>query len=390
MQKECYTELPLSDWSKLPKGNNLRMQNPTQYRFCQDSKSVVPNQSFQSTNQSLAGPPNPKTLVPPVVIAPMDAWDYWSEDYIVPNGINDSTFTEVYQSGYAGDTKCLQNEYMLNPNTLHSQTRPRGAPPQSLCKDVVEGYSGMYPSNYTPTPHQPHHTIEPPTPGDMIDFTYNPNQLLEHNIPSNMPVGQCAQRDVFNEYNENVNTQTIQPGYYMNNQIIEPIQSNMGISFTQQFEPVTVDKNQHGTTIISHDPRIGPNHEEPVPRIPEPATHNVYDPRFSGYGTSYREYTDTMTGQPRFYYDDVDAIRRPNYIARNNVDDAPWAQQYGAIQPIAGSNRELAENKFLTDTIKQRTELQERLMRKYNTQVGWQRRVAPLRRDQGTQSSAKL
>lgn len=389
MRKECFTEIPLQDWTKLPKGNKLKIENPTKYRFCQDGRPIVPNQTFHSTNQALVGPPNPKTQEPTYVIPPAAAWDYWSEDYIVPSGVNDSTFEELFQSGYVGDSQCLQNEYLLNLNTPYSQAYRMEHPippcPQKSLhkKDVMEGYSGMYPSNYTPTPHQPHTQIQPPTPGDMIDFTYNPEQLLEHNIPSNMPVGQCTQQNVFNDYNANINTQIIQPGVYQRNEIIEPIQSNMGITFTQQFEPVSVEKNQYGTTIVSHDPRITPNVEPPTPREPTPAAHNVYDPRLSGYGTSYRSYVDPLTGRPRFYYDDVNAIRQPNYITRNNVDDAPWAPQYGQIQGIMGSNRELAQNKFLTDTLKQRTELQDRLMHKYNTQVGWQRRIAPLRRDQG-------
>ena len=42
---------------------------------------------------------------------------------------------------------------------------------------------------------------------------------------------------------------------------------------------------------------------------------NIYDPRF-GYGTGYRSYIDETTGQPRFYYDDIDAITKPNYIVK--------------------------------------------------------------------------
>ena len=37
-------------------------------------------------------------------------------------------------------------------------------------------------------------------------------------------------------------------------------------------------------------------------------TANVYDPRFTGYGTSYRAYNEPVTGQTRFYYDDVNAM----------------------------------------------------------------------------------
>jgi hypothetical protein len=97
-----------------------------------------------------------------------------------------------------------------------------------------------------------------------------------------------------------------------------------------------------------------------------------------------------MTGQPRFFYDDIDAVRKPNYITRSNIDDAPWAHSYGSVstekQDGSIPNKEyrtLAQDKFLQDTLKQRGELQERLMRKFNTEVAWQRRQFPLRRDMG-------
>ena len=131
-----------------------------------------------------------------------------------------------------------------------------------------------------------------------------------------------------------------------------------------------------------HDPNI----IEPLYTPPEAPTineSNVYDPRFSGYGTSYRAYTDDNIGQTRFYYDDVDAIRMPNYIVRSNIDFAPFADSYG---PIPGGDefgnknnpdiRALANDAFLQSAITQRTSLQESLMRKRNSEM-WQLRKAP-------------
>ena len=62
------------------------------------------------------------------------------------------------------------------------------------------------------------------------------------------------------------------------------------------------------------DPMTGWEPEDEF--VEEPGASNVYDPRFTGYGTSYRTYIEPMTGQPRFYYDDVDAIRKYNYIRK--------------------------------------------------------------------------
>ena len=40
----------------------------------------------------------------------------------------------------------------------------------------------------------------------------------------------------------------IQPGVYTRNEIIEPVDSNIGISFTQQFEPTTCSIDKDGNT----------------------------------------------------------------------------------------------------------------------------------------------
>ena len=190
------------------------------------------------------------------------------------------------------------------------------------------------------------------------------------------------------EFNRNLYTQTIQPDVYTRSQINEPINSNIGISFDQQFPPTTCTTNPVTGVVnyTEHDPRI----MEPVIIEPNPATQtpvpeaNVYDPRFSGYGTSYRAYTDEKLGQPKFYYDDVDAIRMPNYVVRSDIDHQPFADQYGPI-PAGDSQgnkynsivKALANDAWLTDSIQFRTEMQERLMRKRNNEM-WQLRKAPI------------
>lgn len=105
----------------------------------------------------------------------------------------------------------------------------------------------------------------------------------------------------------------------------------------------------------------------------------VYDPRFTGYGSNDRAYEDPTTGQTRFFYDDIDAVRMPNFIARSNVDVFPWAVQYGSDAGVCYGDgyKQLANDTFLDSTLKFRTELQQRLMRKRNAEM-WQQRVAPI------------
>jgi hypothetical protein len=107
------------------------------------------------------------------------------------------------------------------------------------------------------------------------------------------------------------------------------------------------------------------------------SVHNVYDPRFSGYGTQDRSYVDNM-GRPQYFYDDVEAITMPNFVARSNVDVFPWASTYGPdVEKDGDEYRQLANNAFTDSTILFRTELQERLMRKRNAEM-WQRRAFPI------------
>jgi len=211
---------------------------------------------------------------------------------------------------------------------------------------------------------------------------YNPDQV-EVGLPSNFPAGNCEQNPAMKQYNENLFTQIVTPGVYSVNQVNEPINSNIGISFTQQFEPVTAKRTDQGLKYTLHDPRI----IEPAFETPSNAVtakyDNVYDPRFYGYGTSYRSYLEPVTGQTRFMYDDVNAIRMPNYITRSKIDHLPYADHYGPME--AGSEfgnvhnpniRALAQDSWLRDSMQFREDLQQRLMRKTNAE-GWQKRMYP-------------
>lgn len=112
---------------------------------------------------------------------------------------------------------------------------------------------------------------------------------------------------------------------------------------------------------------------EPI-RASEPKYHNVYDPRFYSYGPSDRSYIDSTTEQPRFAYDDVNAVRRQQYISRSKVDSFIDTQD----KNLCDIRDEV--NQHWHDTISDhRDDMMERLMRKRNGEM-WQLRQAPLRR----------
>ena len=75
----------------------------------------------------------------------------------------------------------------------------------------------------------------------------------------------------------------------------------------------------------------------------------------------------------------------PNYITRSNIDFATYADTYGPLQEgskfgnkFHNNIRSLAQDTFLRSSLQQRTELQERLMRKRNNEL-WESRKYPIR-----------
>ena len=442
--------------------------------WCNDEVTVAPNDpNYISINQALAGPPNPKTLIAPVVAPPIADLDSWRANNLVNHShINTENQTDLYLSGYQVSNCCDRINVCMKPvdpldgdvvenysaGTVYEgitqadkpvanvcnpeKFKPIVSPvPSSMypflkgkvvdenCTDIKENFQygqceGRTPLGDNPAPKP----IVSPVPSSMYPFLkgkvvdencveeyqhlntrdayhlskddiirpnepgwvntmcgYNPDQLYEANLPTNLMVGNCDKTPQMKQINKNIFMQNIQPDIYQESEIIEPINSNIGISFTQQFQPTTCsDKDNKGLTFTEHDPRIYKPPEKPI-ELPNNITEaNVYDPRFSGYGTSYRSYNDTNIGQTRFYYDDINAVRMPNYISRSNIDFAKYADKYG---PLENNNRmgnqfnsqirALAQNTFLESSLQQRTELQQRLMRKRNNEL-WQLRKKPI------------
>ena len=365
------------------------------HRFCNDERPLdgpdgaFNNPEWMSVNQKLVGGPNPKTKIPPVITAPSHDLSYWkANNLITHSAINEESQIDVYQSGYQVSSCCAPT-YDCAETCMLAIPTPN---PLTQKTPLRENYSNpkLFSYPFLKTSPENEILVRPNEPGQVnVACGYNPEQLITAGLPTNIPAGNCSQDPVMKQYNENLYTQTIQPGVYTRNQINEPINSNMGISFTQQFPPTTCKSDIWSGEVkyTEHDPRImEPIIEEPnLDTMTAVTEANIYDPRFSGYGTSYRSYTDDNIGQTRFYYDDVDAIRMPNYITRNDIDNQPFADHYGPLpqggargNPKNANIRAMANDAFLQGTIQQRTDLQERLMRKRNSEMH-QLRKYPIR-----------
>lgn len=131
----------------------------------------------------------------------------------------------------------------------------------------------------------------------------------------------------------------------------EPIQSNLGISQVLEFD------NQK----VKDDEKLWI----------DPTRENIYDPRFTGYGTFYRYYWNDEKHGPDYFYKDIDSVSMP-LIHRSKIDVFPWATTSNGEQ-----TRLLANTDFIESSSLFRNEMQDRLMRKRNAEW-WQRRVAPI------------
>ena len=347
-------------------------------RFCNDEVPIdniyntdaVNNPYWISVNQKLAGKANPKTNQQPVITPPSHDLNYWKASNLVSHSaINDECQTDVYRSGYQISNSCPSNK-LIKPDS----------------EQIVEKYQPNKEEFNSPYFKIPINEFTNLTSGQVNTICgYNPKQLQEAGLPTNYATGNCPQNPQMKQYNENLYTQTIQPGILTRSQINEPINSNIGISFTQQFPYTTKQKYNGDIKFTQHDPNTVVSEViEPIfNTIYQPTEANVYDPRFTGYGTSYRSYTDDRLGQTKFYYDDINAIRMPNYIVRSNIDTQPFADKYGSVKDgeekgnkYTSNIRTLVNDAFCQNAIDHRTDISQLLMRKRNNEL-WQLRNAP-------------
>jgi hypothetical protein len=388
----------------------------TQKRFCNDEVKLNYGPDYFSMNQSLAGEPSMKTTIPPIVVAPSHDLSVWKEnDFVTHSSINRETNFDYSRAGYSNGllpTKCKNfcsvcigvctNNCLDQSGTKISKIL-QSSFDQSHKKKSSKNQSASQASTLqAPTLQaRSEKSILRSDLRDEVDVSDHKRQtgsvllpelireMRRNNISENkiqkILDSSSATKNIgtfdSDQRRDNIITQTLQPGVYQKSHVGEPIQSNIGISYTQEFVPTEIDSTSNRIKYTQQNPNnliITPTLRE---EVIEQSFENIYDPRFNGYGTSYRSYVDKLTGRPQFYYDDIDSITMPNYITRSNIDTFPWANTYGPDKIMDDDTnneyRQLANNAFHESAIQFRTELQERLMRKRNAEL-WQRRVAPI------------
>ena len=409
--------------------------NNTDIELSKNNKS----KRWISPNQKLVGKPNPKTQVSPAIIAPIADLDFWKVNNLITfSQINETTNTDLYASGYYSSTCCpnpiapaidvsklvpLDNRIKIptivegfethenyagpletteitsnnSPlNTAESASTNFDSPigladtasnraPPSYNTNIMNNLGNTYSYPYlTSGDNKKIIDVQESGPGWLnLSCGYDPNNI-KNNLPTNFPAGNCTKLNSMNNFNDNIFTNSMQPNTFEKSQIIEPISSNIGISFQQQNAPVTQNIKDNGEVMfVKHDPRLLQPAFQEVGETNAIKEQNVYDGRLTGSGTSYRSYTEPITGQTRFLYDDINSARQGNYLVKSNIDWTNFSDKSGTFPPkFQNGNpnnnniRRLANNAFLNATLRQRTELQERLMQKSNKRR-WQEKMYP-------------
>ena len=329
-----------------------------------NKKKYNPNFLTKTDNNKLIGSPNPKTLVPPIITPRVYDLQYWTmTNNFRPEIINYEKGRYEDESGYK-----VKELMMSNDIPPENYLRPIKVKKKGETKQPNYSFRKMGNNKYK--------TMENFSDDTIHQNTRNKSSVVSEEHFQKEKEGKYNKMNddeyqLFNKdfktnpyfkdkYNPNLFTSTITPGTYHINDRNEPINSLMGVSNEQQFEPSNYETIEPFETVNMS---------------------NTYDPRFNGYGTSYRTYIDENVGQPRFYYDDVNAIKMPNYITRNAIDVTTFGDSYG---PLNSGNEytqnihRMADEDFTDSTINFRTEMMDRLMRKRNAE-SWQQRTFPIR-----------
>lgn len=309
----------------------------------------VNNPDFQTNNGHITGNVNPKTLKAPVIVPHINSFQTWRHNPLtLPSQINHNSQYELYLSGYIPTDQCA-NAFQCHPKVVHEQVDDIQVPTKGNTDKVTEK--------------------KEKTEHEQVDDI---NVKSKNKIPTKENFEMTPSTMVMKDP---TNIQHIQPHVFTSTH--KPyIHSNIGISDTdswRQRHPHTQSRYIENGTIVDSKFHVKP--DKKCTQQNDINTTNVYDPRFTGYGSDKRHYWDSNIGQTRFMYDDVNAVRMPNYITRSKIDFLKYADTYGSLQrsnKTGNQNqnlRSLVHDSYLQNSLQFRNELQERLLRKRNNEL---------------------
>ena len=315
---------------------------------------------------------------------------------------NQPSNSKKEQFNFPSEADSLYNE---DPNKLYQKSYQPNTSDfgQIMDNDILEQQFHNNGANIVPSSSYYNVSNRVP-PGINVQATPVTDQLLQAS-PAYVLTDQY-----FKQPNARLFLQDIQPKLYSYTMDQEPINSNIGISYMPQEPPMVQsqlsdESRKAAYPLISRvDPQLVRKDGTPGQKAnnavrtnwtseysnfqPAPGTINfedIYDPRFNSYGDPYRSYTDINLGQVQYYYSDIDAYKRPNFITRSNVDFVEFTDPMGKIKPYYNRTASLddvrsqVESERTADELFFRQSQMESLMAKRNGEL-WQLREAPLRK----------
>jgi hypothetical protein len=372
---------------------------------------------------------NTKMFIEPLIVPRSLDREVWGYPSTYPSGMNTSTLYEQTESQNFpnGYNQYLPREEMQYINVNQPQNPEQN--PMNFNKKLTPINQVM--NDYTKPLYTSPKSPQPPTKFAQQENYQNMNatKVLNDNLGKNnvssiesvmdikQPVGNYMlpatptymyTEDYFKQPDNKLFLQDVQPNMYSYSVEQTPINANIGITYNPQHPPQFRDQvyndNDDYPVFTRVDPQLvrddgTPGQISQNPRrgawsskysnIDAPAGsvnfEDIYDSRFTSYGDPYRSYSDVNLGQVQYYYSDVDAYRRPNFIIRSNVDFVDYHDPNGKIKPYyersasLADTKDIVENRYDADSLMHREDLMSRQMAKRNAEM-WQLREAPLRK----------
>ncbi len=369
---------------------------------------------------------NPKTFITPTIVPKSHDESTWSAPNYVRSGINklkSSDITELDDNHgnvlHATPYYKKPDKFDKNSNTDKNQSTPQTKEPYSDV-NLQDPGSNNANNQMKGTPigdlfkgesrvrvlknNEFNKAIAAPQQ-EVMGFPY---ETREGVILPLTPTNAYTEKELM-QTPRNLYLQSLGPNEYSYSDVTYPINNNLGISYTPVMPPRVKDQIINSTTYPwSTQPlyhRIDPQlirENQPAGRAQELPTrspysaeytgykpegtidyNNIYDGKFTGYGSPFRSYTDVNTGQVQYYYSDIDAYRQPNFIVRNKVDHVDFKDPMDKVIPeyprevSLDDLKDQVESQWSADQISYREDLMERQMRKRNSEM-YQLRMAPL------------
>jgi hypothetical protein len=291
-----------------------------QNRWC-GCEALSSNGTSETATRRLIGGVNPRTLIAPQIAPPITDMEAWGTDnYTIHSATNSSRSDELFLSGYVTLDNC-------RCGGTCACKRPVIQKPL-----IKEGFDDARSVTFDRSGFVADHNFL--SPYDTSEQRWSRPQILQ-----NQGISRVPEQHVFT-------------------------------SITNGDDLLFIERSRRGDDGPTVDYITG---DEPS---------MIYDPRMVGYSDSDRAYVDKLLGQPKFYYDDINAARGPNYITRNKIDIYSFGESTGRLRDpksvgACGDNNQLAVEEFHNSALLHRADLMQSLMNKRNGEM-WQLRQFPI------------